>query len=292
MVDASLRTRIRTALIVVGSFVAVLVLAHFTAIGRWLLLGFALTAVALCAWEFAQMGQNKGSAGRIAFLGVSLAPSAVFLCLCFRQTGLFGSFIDVSLIKSALFLSWASGTFLASLLFTYAARESSEFAHSISGALFAGFVLIGLGGASLLALAMLPGAVGPVAWLVSVVAVNDIAAFFTGRKFQGPKLAPALSPNKTLSGSAGGLGAGVLTGLLLQALLGIEVSLASLAAFSALVVLAAQTGDLLKSFLKRDAGIKDSGTILPGHGGVLDRIDGELLSAPVFLAIVMLAGGF
>ena len=151
-------------------------------------------------------------------------------------------------------------------------------------------ILLGVGGAALVAMAgvALAGAYW-IAWLVVVVAVNDSAAYFGGRALGGPKLAPAISPKKTMSGSMVGLLAGCLVGVLCSRLIfpgQTDNLLAGIVAI--LVVIAAQIGDLLKSYLKRLHNTKDSGSLLPGHGGVLDRIDGILGGAPVLYAVLTL----
>jgi phosphatidate cytidylyltransferase len=117
-----------------------------------------------------------------------------------------------------------------------------------------------------------------VLWALVVTWATDIFAYFAGRSIGGPKLAPRISPNKTWAGLLGGVvGAGVVGFVVAQAF-----ALEPIFAFSgALMGLIAQAGDLYESWLKRRAGVKDSGTILPGHGGVLDRLDGLL---PVIIA--------
>jgi phosphatidate cytidylyltransferase len=113
--------------------------------------------------------------------------------------------------------------------------------------------------------------------LMLVVWGADIAAYFTGRAIGGPKLAPAISPNKTWSGAMGGLLGAVAASLLLMlwwpgyAGLAGALRLAMLAVPLAVLSI---LGDLYESWLKRRCGVKDSGTILPGHGGVMDRLDG------------------
>ena len=120
-------------------------------------------------------------------------------------------------------------------------------------------------------------------WAMVVTWATDIFAYFAGRSIGGPKLAPKISPNKTWAGLVGGMaGAGVLGGLVAWLL-----GLPALFLFSgAPMGLLAQIGDLYESSMKRKAGVKDSGTILPGHGGVLDRLDGLL---PVAVATLLLA---
>lgn len=121
----------------------------------------------------------------------------------------------------------------------------------------------------------------------------DTGAYFAGRAFGRRKLAPDVSPGKTLEGFAGGL----LLTMALALAVGFYRELAGLrfVAFlglSLLTVLASVLGDLFESMVKRNAGIKDSGTIFPGHGGALDRIDSLTAAAPVFALGWLLAGGF
>ncbi len=123
----------------------------------------------------------------------------------------------------------------------------------------------------------------PVFWAMIVTWSTDIFAYFAGRSIGGPKLAPKISPNKTWAGLIGGIaGAGLLGAAVAWEFdLGILFVLAG-----APMGLLAQLGDLYESAMKRKAGVKDSGTILPGHGGVLDRLDGLL---PVCVATLALA---
>jgi phosphatidate cytidylyltransferase len=122
---------------------------------------------------------------------------------------------------------------------------------------------------------------GPVAilWMFAVVWLTDIAAYFAGRRFGGPKLWPAVSPKKTWSGFLGGLAAAVAAGgavVLIARRFGWEapVPLGAVVLASALASVASQLGDLGESALKRRFGAKDSGALIPGHGGVMDRLDG------------------
>lgn len=113
-------------------------------------------------------------------------------------------------------------------------------------------------------------------WVFVVTWSVDIGAYFAGRTIGGPKLAPAISPNKTWSGLIGGMVAATLFGGLWAGLVFLPPALLWLAPPFAL---AAQGGDLFESWLKRRAGIKDSGSWLPGHGGALDRLDGLVVVA-------------
>ncbi|HVJ02856.1 MAG TPA: phosphatidate cytidylyltransferase [Sphingomonas sp.] len=114
-------------------------------------------------------------------------------------------------------------------------------------------------------------------WAMALVWACDTGAYFAGRAIGGPKLAPAISPNKTWAGFLGGvIAAGVFAALLVPFGLALPLALAT-----PLLAAIAQGGDLFESHLKRVAGVKDSGNLLPGHGGVLDRLDGLVAVAPV-----------
>lgn len=130
-------------------------------------------------------------------------------------------------------------------------------------------------------------------YLVAVAALGDSAAYFAGKRFGRHKMAPRLSPGKTWEGLLGEWGMG-----LAMAALGAFVFIGDswwerLEFFGVVMVtiLISVNGDLFESLLKRVAGVKDSGHLLPGHGGVLDRLDSHLAAAPVFLLGILLMGG-
>ena len=133
----------------------------------------------------------------------------------------------------------------------------------------------------------IPGGITPqpdlLVWVFLVVWSTDIGAYFAGRAIGGPKLAPSISPNKTVAGLMGGIAAATLIAGAWAAWLSMPPLLIWLAPPFAF---AAQMGDLFESGLKRRAGVKDSGTWLPGHGGLLDRLDG-LVPVAVLTAVLM-----
>lgn len=114
-----------------------------------------------------------------------------------------------------------------------------------------------------------------IAFLFAIVWPTDIVAYFVGRAVGGPKLFPRVSPNKTWSGAIGGTLAGVLCGTLVASLFGI-VNLAAIAGVGLGLSVVSQGGDLVESAIKRTFGAKDAGSLIPGHGGLMDRLDGFL----------------
>lgn len=121
--------------------------------------------------------------------------------------------------------------------------------------------------------------------VLMLVIGSDIGAYFAGKSWGGPRLFPSISPNKTWAGLGGAMGGAALVGLLCW-LLGLHIHDFSFALFGgAFIGLVGQVGDLLESWVKRLAGVKDAGQLIPGHGGVLDRIDSLLLATPVFLVM-------
>jgi phosphatidate cytidylyltransferase len=153
------------------------------------------------------------------------------------------------------------------------------------------FLLLGVCLPALVLIGGLPHSIQLLWWMAGSVALNDVAAYFAGRAFGAHKMAPGLSPNKSLEGSLAGVVVGSVAGVLLWRLfIGLEQSAWLVAFASLLVVLAAQAGDLAKSYLKRLRGVKDLGAIFPGHGGVLDRFDALIAAAPVTLVALCLLG--
>lgn len=128
-------------------------------------------------------------------------------------------------------------------------------------------------------------------WILTIVWAADTLAYFAGKSLGGPKLAPRLSPNKTWTGFAGAIAGSAIASTVFALVAGLEAAaiLALLAAFLAPVE---QMGDLFKSALKRHYGVKDSGTLIPGHGGVIDRLDGLVAVAVAAALIGVARGGF
>lgn len=135
-----------------------------------------------------------------------------------------------------------------------------------------------------------PAGFHAIIFLFAVVWATDILAYFVGRAVGGPKLAPSISPGKTRSGAFGGLAGGVIAGV------GVAVAAGTgnvwfLGAVALLLSIVSQAGDLFESWVKRQHGKKNSGTIIPGHGGVMDRVDGLVVAAFALYLIGALVGG-
>ncbi|MCO4316506.1 phosphatidate cytidylyltransferase [Phyllobacterium sp. 21LDTY02-6] len=169
--------------------------------------------------------------------------------------------------------------FAGALLTAFAGGRSEGF-WPAAGLVYAGFPTV--------ALAMLRGDSGDgfaaILFLFAVVWATDIFAYFNGRALGGPKLAPRFSPNKTWSGAIGGAAAGVAAGVLCASFItpsgGLPIPLVAL-----VLSIFAQLGDLGESWMKRKFGVKDSGALIPGHGGVMDRVDGLVAAAALLYVI-------
>ncbi|MCX8132460.1 MAG: phosphatidate cytidylyltransferase [Roseococcus sp.] len=129
-----------------------------------------------------------------------------------------------------------------------------------------------------------------VIFLFLVVWACDISAYLAGRRFGGARLWPAVSPNKTWAGAAGGLAGAVGAGSLAALVFSAELELWRVVLVSAALAGAAQAGDLLESWIKRRFGVKDSSGLIPGHGGLFDRLDSMLAAAPLAALLGALLG--
>ena len=162
---------------------------------------------------------------------------------------------------------------------------------SKSAMIAAGVVALPGAWLALVQTAKAPQGPGLLIWLLAAAAAADIGAYFAGRRFGRRKLAPQVSPGKTWEGAIGGAVAILAWGVVGTMYFGAEQSLPRWLALVAVLFVASVTGDLFESAFKRARGVKDSGGLLPGHGGVLDRIDSVIAAAPVFavLAPVLLS---
>ncbi len=147
-----------------------------------------------------------------------------------------------------------------------------------------------LGSGWLAPLHIAPGA----AWVYTVMAITwfeDAAAYFVGRTFGRHRMAPIISPNKSWEGAAAGFAAAIVAALLCVPLLGRPISATQAVGLGMAGGVAGPVGDIVESLIKRRIGLKDMGTIVPGHGGILDRVDSLLFSAPVIYYLILIFTG-
>ncbi|MGA2887383.1 MAG: phosphatidate cytidylyltransferase [Terracidiphilus sp.] len=265
--------RVLTALILIPF---VLLLVFVGPRWQWLFTAAVADVAALAAWEFLAMAKKAGA--RPPRFAVLIATFALF-------AGIYWWPDQITAVLGLLSL----GLLVYCTFFSSVERVLADASTSIFCLLYIGFTMT-----SLPALRQNPEGNGAslVTFLLCVVWAGDIFALYVGRTWGRHKLAPSLSPNKTWEGALGSVAGSLLAtwGLLalaqqLQAWDSTTLSFPEDPLYwfvlAVLVNIAAQIGDLAESALKRSAGVKDSGSILPGHGGVLDRIDALLLAAPV-----------
>jgi phosphatidate cytidylyltransferase len=204
------------------------------------------------------------------------------------------TYSSIVLAALALAATWAGGTIFALFWLAAAIGVLWEWAYVtslrplwlVAGVLYAGIFLV-----SMLSLRS-DQHLGLIAliWLFALIWTADIAAYFIGGALGGPKLWPAVSPNKTWSGAIGGTIGGLVAGA--TALVAAGLSLRPIHALVMLVVvIAAQLGDLMESAIKRRFGVKDSSQLIPGHGGLMDRCDSLVAAAAVALSIGLARAG-
>ncbi|QDH15663.1 phosphatidate cytidylyltransferase [Oecophyllibacter saccharovorans] len=218
-----------------------------------------------------------------------LMVMAIMAAMVWEAETLLGQ--DMRSWRGALFLLWPVCAALVALQHSWLCVAVLVGVAFMFGNLTGWPILISVvAGVSLLLLRAAPEGFWTVLFTIAVVVASDSCAYLTGRVVGGPKLAPAISPGKTVSGSLGGLlGAMVMGALVARAASGAWSLQAAGWAF--VLAVAAQLGDLAESGFKRRLGVKDSGTLIPGHGGVLDRFDGILAAAPVAACILLLRHG-
>lgn len=242
-------------------------------------------AAALAAWEFVRLAEAAGArpmmeatvvlaaliplvvhAERLGYRVPTVAWVAMLvpllLSVALWTRGAAGK--PIGAVATTLFGAWYTGGLLA---FVYALRYHR-------------FAVGALAGTLLVALPMV------LTWL------NDSGAFVFGKRFGRRKLMPSVSPGKTVAGAVGGLGVTIVSTWALMRFVigpytGLGMTLTGVVVFGVVMSVAAQVGDLVESMLKREAGVKDSSALIPGHGGVLDRTDSLLFTVP--LAYVLLA---
>jgi phosphatidate cytidylyltransferase len=263
MTPSMLRTRVLTAC----ALAIVLLTGLFLLPARWSVGAFALVFLR-GAWEWAAFGGLAGAGARIAYL----CGAAILMLAAWTWSA---SPPNMLLLCAAACLWWA----IAFLWLCICPERQRPVVTLLCGAvvLVPAFVAIGR-----LLVADRGFASGPqaVLGLVLLVVAADIGAFFAGRRFGRLKLAPRVSPAKTWEGAAGGLLLVVMLALAGAGSYGLPVL--PVLGFGCAIGMISIVGDLTESMFKRAAGLKDSGMLLPGHGGMLDRIDSVTAAAPLY----------
>lgn len=240
--------------------------------GPWFFVFIAI-AIEWAAFEYIAIVRAKAPHAPLRSLLV-LAPLAA-MAVSWSLSGSPGADPRLHLLAAGLVLSVGIGTLV---LFS---RTPLDEALPALGILGFGIPYFALPIASLYYLKV----VDP--WLVfllmAIVWLGDTAAYYVGSRWGRHKMAPVVSPKKSWEGAAAGLVTGIASAAVWSVLRLDELDLGILA-LAALTAVAAQVGDLVESLIKRGAGVKDSGNVLPGHGGLLDRLDAMLFAAPVLLA--------
>ena len=236
----------------------------------WATMTLAAIAAALSAAEVAGLSAAVGATVAPAGLGVAAAAVSVAFAIH-----------DGNLLQADALVPVVLAVVIGAGLVALASGPPSPAALTRAAVLVMAPLYVGL---PIGALAWMARSHGPAAltWLIVVIAASDSAQYYTGRAFGRRKLAPAVSPAKTVEGAIGGIvvaavaavGAGIYW-LPEQPTLALAILGVLLAAFG-------MAGDLFESLLKRSAGVKDSSTLIPGHGGVLDRIDALLFAVPAY----------
>jgi phosphatidate cytidylyltransferase len=247
--------------VVVGAFLAAVAIADIWVGGAAFALMIA-AGVALVFWEWSAM-HGVGRGWQIVGVALLLAVSAV------------AERVDAEAALMLLGLGLVAG--VAQMLLPRAAGQQRRW-------LSTGLLYAGLPAVALIWLRQQPDGFALVLWTMGLVWATDTFAYFAGRAIGGPKLWPAVSPNKTWAGLAGGMLAAGLFSALFAAWRGWPQSALPMFALGAALAVVAQAGDFFESWLKRRAGVKDSGTLLPGHGGLMDRVDGLV---PVSLVVAL-----
>lgn len=287
----SLKDRLLTALIVLTVAFVLTVVAVLVPYGQLLAVTFAAGVAVMSVFEVVRLFARDEAtlayrpiAGALTFVVLAL-PSLVATVAAVDRV-----IVGARSSESLLVATVISGVCLM-VLQVLAGRTRIEDGARFSERFTAAFLLLGICAPQLVVASSLPLGVNLFWWIAGLVALNDAGAYFVGRSLGKTKMAPALSPNKTVEGSAAGLVIGVVAGVVFgRLILGELWGAGALAAVALLATLAAQAGDLSKSYLKRLRGVKDTGAFFPGHGGILDRFDGMIAAAPVVVVALVLSG--
>ncbi len=236
---------------------------------------FFAVMVTIAAWEWAGLAAIEGR-------GRSTYAAAMLLAILLALAWIWDSG-HIDIYRARQLLGWACAGWAVLLLWVLGYPGSTAIWGSRGMRAALGFLVLVPAWVGLVFLRFENAGPWLILFVIALVACADIGAYFTGRAFGRHKMAPAVSPGKTLEGLVGGIAAVTVFALFVGMITNSHVvGLGSFMLVSVVTGLASVLGDLVESMVKRHQGVKDSGTVLPGHGGVLDRIDSLAAAIPVF----------
>ena len=255
--DTNLRRRLVTAVVGIPLLVLLIVWGP-----TWLFSGVFLLLTLAALYEFFTMAFPRRRKDQCTGIAFGLAVSgAVFL----------NKDVDSTVwLSGVLLIGFAAGIFSAGKLM----ERLNRLLFSLLGGFYIGYLF-----PQWVLLFRHPQGRAWVLWVLLVIMVGDTAAYFVGRRFGTRKLAPEISPAKTIEGACGYIAGAILTGLAGASFLLSQISWPEVVGLSLAISVLGQVGDLFESLIKRVFAVKDSGNLLPGHGGLLDRVDSLIFPA-------------
>lgn len=274
---AGLRQRLVTALVITAVFLAAVLFSSL-----WYFQVFISVILLWAAWEWADLSNCGVIPVRICYTAVMM------LCAVLLRWELFPVADEVNLFTLEQLMLTALCFWALVLLWVLTYPRSVGFWSSRQMRLLMGFLVLLPLWSGLVFLKQQDNSGVLVLWMVALVAVADIGAYFAGVRFGKRKLAPHISPGKSWEGVLGGMAANGLFAVFIAVYLQAS-SMEMLVLVLAMLLMSVMSvlGDLFESMLKRHRGVKDSGRLLPGHGGILDRIDGWTVVAPAFVLVYL-----
>jgi phosphatidate cytidylyltransferase len=258
-----LRQRVITTIVILPILIAVIWFGKL-----WIVLLVAAIGAA-GSFEFYRLDQN-GKLIPLHYFGIITVITVVMLPYFVPNITV------IHILSSAIVVS------LIWLLFTGLREQAfNRWTWTIAGILYPGFMLT-----YWINIRNIEFGRSYVFWLISIIIINDVASYFVGKALGKHSLAPVISPRKTWEGAIGGLIFSVIASVVFGFVFTLPLNYWQLVILGLMASIIAQTGDLVESLLKRNKSVKDSGNILPGHGGILDRIDSYLLTAVVVYYII------
>lgn len=227
---------------------------------------FILIITSLASWEYFAIALASEDSGLKA-LGAGLSVAAP---------------LGMYLLGPEIFLWFVPLIVFVVFLYLLFYHKDIHSAAGLAGKTVLGVIYIGIFLSYIIGIRQIEYGGWQIIFLFSIIWANDTFAYFVGKSLGRIKLAPAISPNKTVEGSIAGLIGGLAAALVFNSFLFKKLDLINAVLLALVLGILCQLGDLFESMLKRSAGVKDSGSIIPGHGGVLDRIDSAIIPLPFF----------